>query len=250
MIIRKTHGFIILVFRSFPVTSPFRSSSQCRRPNRWESQQPITFRFCKEKIAFLNSGWAAFTFAYPSPPPHPTLVDPVFVWVSVYMWKRDPYYNLAEQRSWTVTQRSAVCFTQWERALRISLRQEYIRVLIRTLLKPEGKFGKGGRKLLFDEQNRVKMKDISETSLRKVFSLVGCNRPGSGETVDIVQCETAFKNNEVMPGAFGSDCVLTGQKYTSKSFQIDHLHNYFFFFFFFFFCQYIFYKDGQIANRS
>ena len=29
-----------------------------------------------------------------------------------------------------------------------------------------------------------------------------------------------------------------------------HLVVFFFFFFFFFFCQYIFYKDGQIANRS
>ena len=72
MTIRKTHVFIILVFRSFPVTSPFGSSSQCRRPNRWESQQPITFRFfrfCKEKIAFLNSRLAAFTVLRPPPPP-------------------------------------------------------------------------------------------------------------------------------------------------------------------------------------
>ena len=32
--------------------------------------------------------------------------------------------------------------------------------------------------------------------------------------------------------------------------SVAHSGLFFFFFFFFFFCQYIFYKDGQIANRS
>ena len=46
----------------------------------------------------------------------------------------------------------------------------------------------------------------------KFSSLFGCDGPGSGGKVDILQCEIAFENSEGMPKTFGSDCIVTRQK--------------------------------------
>ena len=77
------------------------------------------------------------------------------------------------------------------------------------------------KKLLFDEENQVKSKEISRKSLLKVqSSLFGCDRPGSTGNVNLLQCEIAFENNEGIPETFGSDCIITGQgKFLTKVFK-------------------------------
>ena len=65
-------------------------------------------------------------------------------------------------------------------------------------------------------------------------------------------CSLKNENNHQ---SFPSSALVTGLKckfLVEFSCAASVLQNvsYYFFFFFFFFCQYIFYKDGQIANRS
>ena len=85
---RKTHVFIILTSRSFRTNSPSALSSQCPRPNLWESWQSNIFGFCEEKSAFLSSRLAAFTFAWIFSP----LGEPRFrlsAFESTFTWKWD-----------------------------------------------------------------------------------------------------------------------------------------------------------------
>ena len=101
--LRQTHVFIIFAFRSFPVSSPFVLSSECRRSSLWKSWKPITFRFSKEKSTFLNSRLAVFTFAWIFPPPPwrpPFSFECVSVRVYMKVRPHTPKYKFAKQRSW------------------------------------------------------------------------------------------------------------------------------------------------------
>ena len=116
---RKTHVFIILTSRSFRTNSPFALSSQCPRPNLWESWQSKFFWFLRRKERISELAFGCVYVCVNLLPPSET---PVFVWVrlSPRLHESETPYSKIQICLATVmkTQRFAFRFPQWERALR------------------------------------------------------------------------------------------------------------------------------------
>ena len=90
----------------------------------------------------------------------------------------------------------------------------YCKQLIWIFLKRVSKFQKrkARKNCSLVKRTRWKANKHLENLCSKFPSLFGCDRPGFGGNVDVLQCEIAFENNEGMPETFRSECIVTEQR--------------------------------------